>query len=205
MTRSYSTILHEVGNAVDYVRSEGGSVPWDAVSEHIEVGEQLVDLPDNAVLEDWYSEELFPTLPNEVRAVNVEEFAMAYKALGRIHHGINRREVNRQIAHEIAHKANADFIGFRQSVFGLRITESIARRGIFGPTRFSWRPYAEQAGPISAVTKLSIASVVAAPRILSDGDAARLNAMGYEGQADVANRIMNATHSRLLLPESYRS
>lgn len=74
--------------------------------------------------------------------------------------------------------ARADFVGFRQSVLGLTLTDSSIREI-----------------PTHNGTHGS-----------SEGDLSRLKAMGYIGQEDVAKRIITATDlhlSRLPLPESF--
>lgn len=211
MIKPYSQILNEVGNAVDYVRAAGGSVPLDIVGAQVERGKELADLPDDASIEDWFDNELPEAPPNFIRAASVEEFALVYVALGYLHGGIPQHMVDKDIAHEKTHKERADFIGFSQSVFTLILDESSVIKvpvpnsnRIRVDAHYSWWPSIEEAGPIGHVSKLAIGSMVAAPPKPSIGDMARLNAMGYEGQLDVAKRIKAATDPRLaklLLPE----
>lgn len=206
MNRSYSQIHREVGNAVDYVRANGGAVADNSVAEQIEAGQQNHELSDRDLVD--YEEDLPVAAPNVVRAATLDELLMVYDALGRIHHGIDQWKIDKDISHEKRHKAAADRIGFRHSVHEVQLTESRETPTPQGlAIQFGWRPSVRQAGPINGVTKLASASIVAAPANLSDGDLARLNAMGYEGQDDVAQRIMTATDPQLaslLLPEHSR-
>ncbi len=212
MFRPYRRILHEVGDACDYVQENGGSMPWDAVSQQTEAGEPWAELPDHASARDMYDDELSTVAPNVIRVATVKEFALVFKALGAIHGGIDPSKVNEHILHEKAHKQAADgAIGFRQSVYGLVVTGSSIRKtpvanGTMVEASFNWRPFCQQAGPLGEVTKLAVASIVAAPDEISEGDSARLIAMGYQGQEDIAQRIEAATDTRLSslpMPETF--
>lgn len=197
MIKSYGNIMSEVGSACEYVWANGGSIPLDSVGEQIEWGKRFIEPPDNEHLEGWVGEELSEPSLNTVRAASVEEFVMIYEALAHIHGGLDQRKIDTDVYHETAHKAAADSVGFRHSVFQLTITESRISRLPTSRARFSWIPSSSQAGPLGSVTKLAFASILAAPHQLSAGDSACLTAMGYLGKEDIASRIANATDPSL--------
>jgi hypothetical protein len=202
MSKSYEQILREAGNAVDYVRSLGGEAPWSAVDEQTASGTSLRDFADSDILHGL-ANTLPLAPPNKLRASTVEEFAMIYSALGYVQRcKVDPQKVAADICHETDHKARVDFVGFEHSAFSLTLVDSRVRQidtpaGPLRTVEFAWRAAVEAAGPLGKVTKLALASIAAAPHKLSDGDAACLNAMGYTGQQDVANRIMSATDPRL--------
>jgi hypothetical protein len=208
MIKSYNQIYREVADAVEYVRSEGGAVADNTVAEQSEFGRQDYELSDNDVID--CEEDLPAPAPNVVRVATLDELFMVYNALGRVHRcPIKQQMIDEDISHERRHKEAADQIGFRHSVYETRITVSRETLTPYGGRigEIGWRPLVRQAGSIGRITKLASASIIAAPASLSEGDLARLQAMGYEGQEDVANRIVTATDPRLStlpLPDHFR-
>lgn len=206
MFRPSCRIRTEVSNAVEYVRAQGGVLPDDAVAQQTAAGAQLRHLPDDAILEDYYSPELLPCPPNVVRVDSLQELETALYALGRMHGGIRRHVVNQSIWHERGHKLPADAVGFAYSGLRLTVLTSIVQKTWWGKRMWcNFRPGAQQAGPKRPITKLAVASIIAGP-IASDGDEAQLVAMGYRGRADVAQHIANASRPQLaslMMPEGF--
>lgn len=124
---------------------------------------------------------------------------MAYQALSYIH-GITIPPycIDETVGHEGAHTAVARTL-FAETEYRLMVLNSRPRE------TFGVRPYTAFARQLGKLPKLAIAPITAAPFELSPGDEARLTAMNYEGQEDVARRIRTATDpllASLALPES---
>ena len=104
--KTYEAILNEVGNAVDYVRAQGGVVPDKTVEEQTMLGKRLANLPDSEILEDYYPDELPEVTHNVVTVRTVEEFRMIYTALAYIHRPVALADevIDFGIWHESAHK-----------------------------------------------------------------------------------------------------
>jgi hypothetical protein len=189
VSKSYNQILGEVGDAVDYLNA-GGVAP-DLVAGDLDFYAALAELPDDAEV-DHYAPELPDFGPSVVSVESVEEFELVYLALGAVHgFPVDRYKITYEIDHERDHLLATSRIGFKAMRYGLMVTDSNP------PYSYGWRPLHAYAEPTATVTKLAIGSQVSAPRRLSDGDQTRLGAMKYNGQQDVAHRIIAATDSRL--------
>ncbi|MET9260344.1 hypothetical protein [Amycolatopsis sp. NPDC004079] len=96
-----------------------------------------------------------------------------------------------QLRHADEQATAARAVGFSKVRYGLLVRPcKIARRadGTWDRSLF-WQVCMQYVAPTRPVTKLAYAAVVAAPRLLSDGDASALRVMGYRDAADVARRI----------------
>lgn len=194
--KSYEQIRREVGDAAEYVRSEGGIIYDNAVAEQATFGDERRELGDGDYIE--WEDELPPVAQNAVRVSTLQEFALAYQALGDVHGvEINPQAMHYGLTHEEGYMDACRQIGFAQRAYELAVTRSKIRRiRILGS--FGWRPSIREAAPHRGVTKLAEASIVARPQVLSEGDEARLKAMGYPGlQQEVAERIRTAKDPRL--------
>jgi hypothetical protein len=189
VVKSYSRILQEVDAAVQYVRT-GSEIP-NVVSGDIEFYKSLADAPDDTIVENYVP--VLPDFgPSAVSVRSLTEFDLVYTALGVVHgFPVDEHLVDRDICHETAHLDATERLGMRETRYGILVTMSNP------PYSYSWRPFHAYAEPTRQVTKLSIASQVAAPSRLSDGDSLRLTAMGYTGRQDVAGRITTSTHPLL--------
>lgn len=197
--KTYEQIAAAVDHALSYVRSGWSDIP-DLASMDTQQYEALADMRDDAILTE-YAPKLPDLGPTAVTVTTIEEFRLLYDALGAAHSmKIPAQRIAGQIAHEQAHLAASARIGFEQLYYGLLITESDPGFHV------RWRPFHAYAKPLGEVTKLAVASQLAAPAILSDGDRRYLFAMGYKGAADVGRRITTARDLRLSslwVPESY--
>ncbi|HSX35754.1 MAG TPA: hypothetical protein VLH84_02360 [Patescibacteria group bacterium] len=195
--KTYSQIKQEVGDAVDFVRANGPVDNLDA--QDYSFYASLADMPDYTAL-DGFASQLHEPPTNAVLVSTPYELSLAYKALGSVHgFGIARCRVRADIDHECAHKAGAGPMRYRISLLGLLVCDSSKRE-------YSWQAFHSCADPQKVVTKLALASQIAAPAKPSKGDRLRLAAMGYTGVEDVANRILTAQDpslARLLLPAGF--
>lgn len=103
------------------------------------------------------------------------------------------------ISHELEHAAAARAVGYTKILYGLYHNPEA------GPGEEAIRLFMWSGAPSRPVTKLAIATVTAAPALLSPGDLETLRAMGYRGAADVAARVRELalrTGIRLPVPAS---
>ena len=198
MPKSYDQILDEVGSACEYIQS-GGNIQ-DAVVASSVSGHQLAHLSDNDLVID-YAPEMVTPMSSEISAKTTEELELIFQALSHIHGlAIPRHYIDKAIAHEQAH-TSVNSILFAKTEYRVMVLKS--EPGI----SFGARPYSAFAQQLGALPKLAIAAATAAPFELSPGDEARLLAMNYSGQADVAHRMRTTTDPRLTalpLPETFR-
>lgn len=104
-------------------------------------------------------------------------------------------DIDEALSHERAHRDAALIGGF--SVVKYAVFTSLREDAIKLPffktvinRAYNIRPAIIPLFPERDITKLAMASIIAAPEYLSDGDMAQLESMGYEGAGDVAERVI---------------
>lgn len=205
--KSYDTIRYEVAEAAAYVRETAGSGNMPVANTAADITDgldfygSLAELDDDAPIQ----EELDTRVErNEVAVRTVSELALVYQAIGDVHGlWIPGSVVNYGINHESLHAKAAPLAGYNYARMGVVITRSVlpSRWNPLRTRRVELRPF-HIIGEPTGVTKLGIASVIAAPDMLSDGDKLKLEAMGYNSPDDVARRIVERDSS-LHVPASY--
>ena len=112
---------------------------------------------------------------------------------------MDKPEVDAHVQHETQHGRAAPAAGFQTVYYGLWVMEHEEYLD------FQFAHYPRD--PIRPITKLAMASIVAAPEVLSPSDRSQLAAMGYAGADDVAERILahnEIAEFKLHIPLSYK-
>lgn len=146
----------------------------------------MPEVPDDAVLQGWY-ERPFAPAPNQLRVADIDELGLAICALGRIGDlHFDSRDVTGVVAHEEQHQQAYLRLGARATFFGMTVTARQLETGEYG---VGFQAFAGGHDLVREVTKIEVASVLAAPDVLAEGDLRRVQQMGYADRDDVMRRL----------------
>lgn len=204
--------LQSVRNAVDYVRAGGDVTPSSDLYSSIHSGHHLPDhlpeLSDDAIIEQ-YGLTMPDAKPHEIRLEvdRMYDLGEVYNELGRLHgfpYGFQlapefRETVDRDIRHDIDHLTAAGALKFGRRVLQIALLES-------SEGGFKVMPSVQGGEPQEPLTKLAIASFLAAPADPTE-DLDQLRRWGYENPQEVGERIVvstNPAHRHLAMPESFQ-
>lgn len=192
--------MQRVGDAVDFVRDQGGIIISNLIAQGTAMGRQFAELSDDAILDGYFMDDL-PELvePNVVIVDTTNELRMIYDALGRIHGGtFSQAHINGRIRYLRIVQEAAEVVGYRRCVFQYTVDESM----LVPTSEFTdgW-DYGGVASLLSldpeGLTKLGQGAVVLAGPTPSDADYAQAKAMKYNGPEDIAQRIRSSDNPAL--------
>lgn len=167
---------------------------------HFDVYDQLFPEPDNCQINGWSDTPpnvpgvVYYDSPNKLRGALDQMRAKAEKKGG----VFDAVYVESQVQHEIQHGRAARLAGFSLGLYSLGTWES--------ENSLDWQVAHAALKPTRVLTKLGLASIVAAPERLSSGDHQSLERLGYVGVDDVAERVIahNAiARDSLLVPMGF--
>ena len=168
----------------------------------VSYGSPLADVPDDTVIDDW------PTRLVKSKGVYLFNSSRQLRYLARGLLRLRYRQppdaasLDDRISHEEEHAAAARAVGFTKTAYGF--APQMDPFGVI-PYPLGVQLFMHPLAPSRPVTKLGLATILAAPASPSPGDLAQLQAMGYQGAADVAARVKELalrTGIRLPVPAS---
>jgi len=181
----------------------------------------LREMPDYTVID----ESVFSPIPvsNDVRSVDLAHDETEFGALldrwaaRLIAESPSLSEDKMQLGakeileHETTHGRAARIAGFSIVKYAILYTELELRQRIFLKTRTYkeyplWMPVTVPLSPEKGITKLALASIIAAPHDLSPSDSYQLHMLGYLGARDVCDRVVDHNTinpaNQLMAPQS---
>jgi hypothetical protein len=184
MSRSHANVEKAIGTMIDFVRSSGSSFPLLEASS-VDLYKSIATFPDDTILTRLVPGEYVPP-ENCVIVETSDELKYAVDALGeQLDNRVPPTYITSQVVHEKQHALGWGKLPVERVRFGINLTGIATDQHTF-----DWQPFSVGEGETRQYTKLDLASVIAAPLILSPGDKARIIDMGYSGIPDVGNRIV---------------